>query len=328
MQLSNIFKFLLLASTVSAASSAPEERFEEFHNKARSSGPLKLDDATYDYLTAAPRDYSVAVLLTALDPRFGCKLCQEFQSEWELIGKSWAKGDKAGEARVLHATLDFLDGKGTFQKLMLQTAPILLLFQPTVGPHASLETQPIRNDFSTSPQSANQINDWINRHLPEGPRPSLVRPVNYIRIVAVTTALLGLITLFSVAWPYLLPIIQNRNLWAAVSLIAILLFTSGHMFNHIRKTPYVSGDGRGGVSYFASGFSNQFGLETQIIAAIYGFLAFATISLAIKVPRIADPRKQQIAVYVWGIVMLGMYSFLLSIFRVKNGGYPFWLPPF
>ena len=66
----------------------------------------------------------------------------------------------------------------------------------------------------------------------------------------------------------MLPVIQNRNLWAGISLITILLFTSGHMFNHIRKVPYVAGNGQGGVSYFAGGFSNQFGMETQIVAAM------------------------------------------------------------
>lgn len=119
------------------------------------------------------------------------------------------------------------------------------------------------------------------------------------------------------------------------------------MYNHIRKVPYVAGDGRGGMAYFAGGFQNQFGLETQIVAAMCkstslhiteatelantttdGVLAFATISLALKVPRMSDPRTQQIAVFVWGGIILGMYSFLLSVFRIKNGGYPFWLPPF
>jgi oligosaccharyltransferase complex subunit gamma len=164
-------------------------------------------------------------------------------------------------------------------------------------------------------------------------------------VIAFTTTILGTLTFLSVAGPYLLPIIQNRNLWAGVSLIAILLFTSGHMFNHIRKVPYVAGDGRGGVSYFAGGFSNQYGLETQIVAAMCesfrhptgtcanirstdGLLSFATISLALKVPRIADPRTQQLAVIIWGAVIFVMYSFLLSVFRIKNGGYPFWLPPF
>jgi oligosaccharyltransferase complex subunit gamma len=41
-----------------------------------------------------------------------------------------------------------------------------------------------------------------------------------------------------------------------------------------------------------------------------------------------DPRAQQIAVIAWAAIILGMYSFLISIFRIKNAGYPFWLPPF
>lgn len=44
------------------------------------------------------------------------------------------------------------------------------------------------------------------------------------------------------------------------------------MFNHIRKVPYVASDSKGGVSYFSGGFQNQFGLETQIVAAICKFL--------------------------------------------------------
>jgi hypothetical protein len=92
-----------------------------------------------------------------------------------------------------------------------------------------------------------------------------------VKIITVTTAVVGIFTFLTVAAPYLLPVIQNRNLWAAISLIAVLLFTSGHMFNHIRKVPYVAADGKGGVSYFAGGFQNQFGLETQIVAAMCKF---------------------------------------------------------
>lgn len=186
----------------------------------------------------------------------------------------------------------------------------------------------------------------MSRQLPaDAPKPAISRPINWVKIITVTTAVLGAITFVAVASPYVVPILQNRNLWAAFSLIAVLLFTSGHMFNHIRKVPYVSGDGKGGISYFAGGFSNQFGLESQIVAAICkatladlielransipdGVLSFATISLALKVPRISDPRAQQFAVFLWSAVLLGMYSFLLSVFRQKNGGYQFWLPPF
>ena len=77
---------------------------------------------------------------------------------------------------------------------------------------------------------------------------------------------------------YILPIIQNRNLWASASMIAILLFTSGHMFNHIRKTPYVAQDKNGGISYFASGFQSQYGLESQVVAAVCELLRFLFLS--------------------------------------------------
>ena len=87
-------------------------------------------------------------------------------------------------------------------------------------------------------------------------------------MISTITIVLGAGTVLVTASPYVLPIVQNRNLWATISLIAILLFTSGHMFNHIRNVPYVTGDGQGGISYFANGFQTQFGLETQIVAAL------------------------------------------------------------
>ncbi|PSN64431.1 magnesium transporter protein-like protein 1 precursor [Corynespora cassiicola Philippines] len=319
----------LLPFAALAAKKSSGDRFNDFRAQSLSAGSVKLDDASYAQLTKAPRDYSVAVLLTALETRFGCVLCREFQPEWDLLGKSWTKGDKQAESRLLFSTLDFVDGKNTFQSMMLQTAPVLLFFHPTVGPHAKIDAQPVRFDFTGGPLSAEQMHAWISRQLPaDVPKPAVQRPINWVKIISVTTAVLGVVTFLAVAAPYVVPILQNRNLWAALSLIAVLLFTSGHMFNHIRKTPYVAGDGKGGINYFAGGFSNQFGLESQIVAAIYGVLSFATISLALKVPRIADSRAQQFAVFLWSGVLLCMYSFLLSVFRTKNGGYQFWLPPF
>ncbi|KAJ5102866.1 hypothetical protein N7532_003395 [Penicillium argentinense] len=319
-----ILCFSLLSGVLATKPSV--DRFEKYQTLSRS-GPVGLDSTSFAELTTAPRDYYAVVLLTALDARYGCIMCREFDSEWELMARSWNKGTKLDDLKVVFGTLDFDHGKAVFQKLMLQTAPVLLLFPPTIGPFAKLDAEPVRYDF-TSPIGAEQLYSWIGRHLPEGPKPPLVRPVNYMRIVSAITILMGTVTLFTVLSPYVLPIVQNRNLWAAVSLIAILLFTSGQMFNHIRKAPYVAGDGQGGISYFAGGFQNQFGMETQIVAAIYAILSFATIALALKVPRMEDVKGQQLAVLIWGAVLFVTYSLLLSVFKVKNGGYPFYLPPF
>lgn len=347
-----LFKVLAAALLPVAALSAKNSASSTFDAYVSKSFPIEVDEQSFDALTHVPRDYYTAVLLTARPAKFACQLCREFDPEWKVLSSSWQKGDKNAASRVLFATLDFDAGRNVFMKLGLQTAPVLMLYPPTTGPHATSNAQPIRMDFLQS-QSAEQTHAWLLRQLPsepETPYPKLARPVNYSRIVASITILMGLFTLGTVAYPYVLPIIQSRNLWAAVSLIAILLFTSGHMFNHIRKVPYVQGS-KGKIVYFANGFQTQYGMETQIVAAMCTFsspsdtscppdyctltevmtdavLSFATIALGLKVPRMKDPRAQSISVFIWAAVIFGMYSFLMSVFRVKNGGYPFWLPPF
>lgn len=316
---------LLLNLSNVIAKSPVKDKFQHFYSKP---APLNLDDSSFTRLTAQPRDYSVAVLLTAMDSRFGCHLCREFQPEWDLLTKSWKKNDKHGDTRLVFATLDFNVGRSVFQSLGLQSAPVLLLFQPTQGPYSVPDTTPARFDFTSGSQSAEQAYAWIVSHFNGRSYPEFQRPVNWQRLGVTISTVFALIIVLAMTWSYALPILMSRNIWAAISLISIILFTSGHMFNHIRKVPYVSGNGHGGISYFAGGFSSQFGLETQIIAAIYGLLSFATISLALKVPRILDPISQQIAVLAWSGVVFLTYSLLLNVFRIKNGAYPFWLPPF
>ena len=115
-----ILRLLILTSlpySLLAAKSDPAKRFETFRKKALSSTPIKIDDTSYNELTASPRDYSAVVLLTALEARFGCHVCREFQPEWDVLAKSWTKGDRQGKSRLIYATLDFVDGKNTFQKV-------------------------------------------------------------------------------------------------------------------------------------------------------------------------------------------------------------------
>ncbi|KAK4249760.1 hypothetical protein C7999DRAFT_12461 [Corynascus novoguineensis] len=331
MRVLSVFSLVLGGLSLAAAAKSKkssEERFQLYHGKALSSSPVKLGDSSYRELTATPRDYAAAVLLTAMDSRYGCQLCREFQPEWELLARSWTGGDRKGESRVVFGTLDFNDGRDVFMSLGLQTAPVLFFFPPTVGPHAAASSEPLRYDFTGGAQAAEVVHHWISRHLPDVPHPPIKRPINWMRWISTFVILSGGLTASYVAWPYVLPIIQSRTVWAAVTLISILLFTSGHMFNQIRNVPYVAGDGRGGIAYFAPGFQNQYGLETQIVAALYGILALSSISLAVKVPRMSDPRYQGIAFFVWFGIMFVVYSLLLSIFRGKNPGYNFSLPPF
>ncbi|KAL9047897.1 MAG: hypothetical protein Q9162_007920 [Coniocarpon cinnabarinum] len=272
MQLLNAVLAASLALSAWAAKSKPaSDAFDRFHTKSLSSyRSVSLDESSFGKLTASPRNHTAAVLLTALETRFGCSMCRTFQPEYELLTKSWLKGDREGKSRVVYGTLDFTDGRSVFQSMNLQTAPVLLLYPPTVGLDAKPDGTPYRYDFSQGAQSAEGLHAWITRHLPASaePRPEVHRPFNWLRFVGTTTTILGVVTATYSLWSYISPILYNRNLWAGLSIIAILLFTSGHMFNHIRGAPYIASDGKGGIQYFAPGFQSQFGLESQLVAAM------------------------------------------------------------
>ncbi|EPS37941.1 hypothetical protein H072_8343 [Dactylellina haptotyla CBS 200.50] len=303
-------------------------KYQTFADLAASSkgskGSIILNDQLFAEVTVPPRNYTTVVLFTALDQRFGCVLCREFQPEFDLLASSWHQDHPKSDG-LLIGVLDFTVGKATFQRLGMSTAPILMLFPPTTTGSAS-EQMPLKYDFNPNdPQPADALARWISQNSKHAV--AIHRPFNYVKLFSFVAGIIGVATLSRLAYPYLAPALYSRNLWAALSLVAVLLFTSGHMFNHIRKVPYVVQGRNGGVSYIAGGFSNQFGLETQIVAVVYAVLAFSSIALCLKMPRIENSGKQKIAVMAWNLVLLVLFSFLMSIFKMKNGSYPFFLPP-
>ena len=73
--------------------------------------------------------------------------------------------------------------------------------------------QPLTLD---SAQTAEQVRDWLARHMPGRPHPTIKRPINWIKWLSTFVIITGSLTLAYVAWPYVLPIIQSRNVWAAM----------------------------------------------------------------------------------------------------------------
>ena len=121
----SLFWYFSIVSGVLAAQSSPD-RWEKYEALARS-GPVELDSSSFVELTQAPRDYYAVVLLTALDARFGCVMCREFDPEWDLMARSWNKGPKLDGLKVAFGTLDFNDGKAVFQKVCCNPSESSLL---------------------------------------------------------------------------------------------------------------------------------------------------------------------------------------------------------
>lgn len=111
------FLQLLVAAALSLTAVTAKKASSAYDVYRKKSTPFALSEQSYDELTAAPRDYHTAVVLTALDAKFGCEICQKFAPEWDILAKSWQKGDKKGQHRLLFGTLDFEQGRNVFIKV-------------------------------------------------------------------------------------------------------------------------------------------------------------------------------------------------------------------
>ena len=68
-------------------------------------------------------------------------------------------------------------------------------------------------------------------------------------------------------YKYLALVLESKRTWTVLSVATIVLFSSGHMWNHIRGPPY-AGQSNGKPEIFAPGFSSQYVGETQAIGML------------------------------------------------------------
>ncbi|CAD6576916.1 MAG: oligosaccharyl transferase subunit ost3/OST6 [Tremellales sp. Tagirdzhanova-0007] len=286
-------------------------------------GVIKLDAESYEELLATDRDYSVSVVLTALPAQFKCQPCHEFDPAFHRVADSWKRQSQHVRDQHFFAQLDFSDGQAVYQKLGLTSAPTVQFHPALSGPNKGNKLSVITYDLNRNGLTAGPFHSFIS-HLTPTPF-ELHMPTNIWPIIL--TPLLALVSggLLYGLWPFLLPLIQSRIIWGSISILMILTFTSGYMWNKIKGAPYVSVDQEGRTSWIAGGYQNQLGLESQVVAATYGLLGFTIIALTIFVPAQSSPVKQRIGVYIWLGMLLVVFSLLMKLFKLKNGGYPFML---
>ena len=117
MRISSLVTLLALPLASYAAKKTSASTFDTYLAKQSSSAPVEIDEQGYNDLTSTPRDYSVAVLLTARPAKYACQICKDFDAEWSIIGRSWQKADRKGEHRVILTTVDFDQGRNVFMKV-------------------------------------------------------------------------------------------------------------------------------------------------------------------------------------------------------------------
>ncbi|KAH9946035.1 oligosaccharyl transferase subunit OST3/OST6 family [Epithele typhae] len=310
-----LLPFLSLLALPFCLAASADSAYEQLTNLAKSNnGLIKLDDKSYGLLTHAKRNWTSSVHFTALDPRRRCAPCKEFDPSFTTVAKAWNKVPARDRSSHFFATADFDSAMGVFQKLGIQSAPVVHIYPAAEGPRrpANGRISPIVYDFSNGFDAgplAEQLSAWTPVPIP------YKAPIDWAKYG--TTAGFVLIALSSIR--IMLPVIRSRWAWAVGIVLTSLVMTSGFMFVRIRGMPP---SGQGG-QWIAQGYQNQFGQEVQVVSFVYGLLSASFLMLTLITPYQSSPARQRLQVYLWSGVIFVMFSVLISLFRVKNRSYPF-----
>ncbi|KAJ6663226.1 hypothetical protein lerEdw1_010362 [Lerista edwardsae] len=181
------------------------------------------------FVKAVPRNYSVIVMFTALQPHRQCVVCKQADEEYQILANSW-RYSSAFTNRIFFAMVDFDEGSDVFQMLNMNSAPTFMNFPP--------KGKPKRGDtyeLQVRGFGAEQLARWVADRTDVNIR--VIRPPNYAGPL-----MLGLLLAVIGGLVYLrrsnLDFLYNKTGWAFAALCLVLAMTSGQMWNHIRGPPY------------------------------------------------------------------------------------------
>jgi len=148
----------------------------------------------------------------------------------------------------------------TLQKRALMPG-MLLIHLNTISQsvvHSSLLTPCSVLAFLYSGFEAGPLAEQLSIHTPI-PIPYKA-PIDWSKLGTI----ISLIPIVALVFRFIRPVIHNRWIWAAGTVLVSLIMTSGFMFTRIRGVPYAGNDG----SWIAGGYQNQFGQEVQVVSMI------------------------------------------------------------
>lgn len=255
-------------------------------------GIITLTDTNFPnvFEGTSSRDFGIVVLFTTENIDFGCTTCTKFDPEYEMISNSWAQ-DHPNFASKENPDVQLIFAKASiespkqipnlFKMFKLQQIPKLLYFPP--GKELT-EFETVDIPPEEGMERVNHVMSWLKSAT--GIKDFYIHePTDW------TSFFLSVFIAFSVVYlsrkhsNIVLAVIGSKYIWTLGSVIFIIFMISGYMFTKMRHVPIAGSSRNGEIIYFAEKeFQNQFGIETQIVAVMYGILGFLMIFLIKIVP--------------------------------------------
>lgn len=314
-----------LVQAVLAAYSNAEMR-QLLASKGRD-GVIDLFENSYEKFLEGPRDYHLVVYLASDSPKLNCALCHDVHPAFSTVANSWNRylpnGTPDDELDIYFLDAEFVNCKKIFQDLQLDSIPKIYHFpptQPTDPPNIWLRKLDQYQFYAG--EHTTMIRQYISSIT--GRTFAIYLPPNYAKMFMNAALTFAVVMLARKFIHQVFGFLTSTLVWGTLSLILILMFNAGYMFNQIRGTPYVRDNGKD-VEYFARSPQNQYGLETQVISTLYGLLGMVFVLLVTKGGKIDHPKVQFLAVVVMSVLIFALYSMFLFVFSMKYPGYPYML---
>lgn len=254
------------------------------------------------------------VMLTALAPQRQCAICKHASDEYQLVASSF-RYSSAFSNKVFFAMVDFDEGADVFQSLKLNSAPVFMHF-----PAKMKQVKADSLDISRRGFDAEQLARWVRERTNVEIR--VQRPPNYSGILLSASACVTLAG-FLYVMRKRLTFLYSYVVWGLSVITLICFFISGQTWNMINGPPFMS-NRKNDMGIIADDSNMQYVAETYIVFLLY-FGVSAGIILLNEAPKIRSKNgKRKGILAVTGIlVVVFLFSFLLSIFRSKYHGYPY-----
>lgn len=293
-----------------------EDRVAQLTDWNNKKSVIKFDGNKFrQYVKSTPRNYSIVVMLTALQPQRQCSICRQANDEYQIVANSWRYSQQYS-SKLFFTMVDYDDGSDVFNSLKINSAPVFIHFPPKGKPKRA-DTMDIHRVGFAAEQLARWIADRTDIQI------RVFRPPNY-------SGTLALALLFALIGGVLylkrnnLEFIYNKTSWAIIALTIMFAMTSGQMWNHIRGPPFMHKNPQSGQIHYIHGSSQgQFIVETYIVIFLNAAVVMGMILLSEANNMKRDPGKRKIVALCGLGSVAFFFSLLLSVFRAKYHGYPY-----
>ncbi|KAJ1891053.1 oligosaccharyl transferase subunit ost3/OST6 [Kickxella alabastrina] len=318
---------LVITLLLTIPSPAHAQSFSQLkkHASKDADGLAQLDLKLFmKHVVAETKDYSVIVQLTALAPKYKCGPCKAIDTTLRSVSRGWKKqqnkGGKDGH-QIIFASLDVEDGEELFRKMGIDNIPRFMIFPASQGPDKFDNASPREMKLNTKTSQPEGMAQKLGELFDVEFKPDI--PVDYLKYLTNGAVLIA--AAYAVFLVYMNIDLKRlgRNIWAIATILFVLLMSSGFMWSRINTPPYVGQTRSGDVVLFAPTNNQQYGVETQIVAATYAVCALCIVALVRHVPRIPNVDQRNFVTFMFVIALIMSFSYLNSVFRMKMPGYPY-----